>query len=133
MTERLERALQFDRDEIQSGIDEAEATLVDLLAEVRRVEALIAKGRQLLEGGTADLAAGNGARLLTLHEAMRLVLREHDNTPMAARELADEINQLGLYRKRDGSVVEINQIHARAKNYSSIFEKVQNRIRLRHA
>jgi len=50
---------------------------------------------------------------------------------MIVRELADEVNARGLYRKRDGSPIEPNEIHARAKNYASIFEKKGPRIRLR--
>jgi hypothetical protein len=41
---------------------------------------------------------------------------------MTARELADEVNGRGLYAKRDGSVVEANQIHARTNN-GALFEK----------
>jgi hypothetical protein len=53
------------------------------------------------------------------------------NEPMTARDLASEINEERLYRKRDDSAVETNQIHARAKNYGDLFEKVGTRIRLR--
>lgn len=131
MAHRLEKALQFDRTEIQAGIDEAEAELRDLRDRAEELERLITKARQLLEGGTADLSATASGARLTLHEAIRVVLRERDNGPLSARELADEINKRQLYRKRDGSAVEINQIHARVNNYSSIFEKVGNGIRLR--
>jgi hypothetical protein len=41
------------------------------------------------------------------------------------------VNQRQLYRKRDGSPVESNQIHARTKNYTALFEKDGPRIRLR--
>jgi hypothetical protein len=128
MGDRLESALQFNRKEIQAGIDEAETELVELQERTRHLTGLITKGRQVLEGGTADLS---GQDRMTLHEAIRFVLREHDNEPMTARELADEITQRDLYMKRDGSPVEINQVHARVNNYGSMFEKVGNRIRVR--
>ena len=47
------------------------------------------------------------------------------------RELADEVNERSMYRKRDGSPVEANQVHARTKNYTALFEKDGSRIRLR--
>ena len=62
---------------------------------------------------------------------MGRVLRERDNSLASAREMVDEINARDLYRKRDGSPVEPNQIHARVKNYEWMFEKVGSRIRLR--
>jgi hypothetical protein len=37
---------------------------------------------------------------------------------------------VGLYEKRDGRPVEINQVHARTKNYPHMFEKQRSRIRL---
>ena len=78
-------------------------------------------GRQLLAAGT-----------LTLHEAMSRVLRDRPNG-LSAGELADAINRHELYRKRDGSPVHLSQIHARAANYGSLFEKANGRIRLRRA
>ncbi len=42
---------------------------------------------------------------------------------MTARSLADAVNDRGLYRTRDGSPVEVNQIHARTNNYQDMFEK----------
>ena len=48
---------------------------------------------------------------------MAEVLKERGNVPTTARDLADEINRRRLYTKRDGSRVELNQIHARANNY----------------
>ncbi len=68
---------------------------------------------------------------MTLHDALAIILRENGDTPMTARELADAVNERGLYRKRDGSLVEINQVHARANNYGDLFEKDGPLIRLR--
>ena len=52
---------------------------------------------------------------------------------MSARELADEVNSRGLYAKRDGRPVEVNQVHARVKNYPQLFEKDGSQIGLRDA
>jgi hypothetical protein len=131
MGNRLSKAMEFDREELQAGIDEAEDESQELLERVALLEAQIKKGRQLLEGGTADLTSGEAGQRLTLHEAIRQVLRTRGNEPATARELADEIHRRDLYRKRDGSPVEINQIHARVNNYGSMFEKVENKIRLK--
>jgi len=130
---RLEKALEFDRAEIQAGIDEADEELRLLREKARELEQLIQKGRQVLEGGTADFAPGANGGRHTLHEAIRQVLRDRDNAPATARELADEITRRDLYRKKDGSPVEANQIHARVNNYGSMFEKVGHRIRLKEA
>jgi hypothetical protein len=68
---------------------------------------------------------------LTLHVAIAQVLHENGNRWMSANELADAVNGGGLYRKRDGSRVEANQVHARTNNYKALFEKTDGRIRLR--
>lgn len=68
---------------------------------------------------------------MTLHQALMQILQEHGNEPMTARALADAVNERGVYRKRDGSPVEVNQIHARTNNYQDLFEKDGSLIRLR--
>lgn len=70
---------------------------------------------------------------MTLHEAMLAVLRTAPGARMTARELCDQINRRGLYRMRDGRPVEIQQIHARAGNYSHLFVRVGDGIALRSA
>jgi hypothetical protein len=47
------------------------------------------------------------------------------------RQLADAVNERGLYRKRDGSPVEVNQVHARTSNCEALLEKNGPMIRLR--
>ena len=44
-------------------------------------------------------------------------LDEQGNRWMRAREIADLVNERKLYRKGDGSPVDVNQIHARTNNY----------------
>jgi hypothetical protein len=61
---------------------------------------------------------------VTLHEALELIPRE-SKTPITARQLADAVNERGLYRTRDGSPVEVNQIHARTSNYEALFASLQ--------
>lgn len=60
-----------------------------------------------------------------------LVLRDNNNEPMTVRQLADAVNGRGLYRKRDGTAVEVNQVHARTSNYDVLFEKQGALIKLR--
>ena len=50
---------------------------------------------------------------------------------MTARELADAVNQGGLYEKRDGSPVEPSQVHARVHKYGRLFIRENGRVRLR--
>lgn len=64
---------------------------------------------------------------LTLHEAMRLVLSDVEGNQMHAADLADEIYRRGLYRKKDGSKADYNQIRARCGHYD-MFDTLQGNI-----
>ena len=79
----------------------------------------------------ASSLAADGGGQLTLHEALVRVLENAGNEWMTARELADAVNRRGLYHKRDGSPVEVNQVHARTNNYGDLFEKSGSKIRLK--
>lgn len=59
---------------------------------------------------------------MTLHEAIVTVLR-NKNQRMKTQEIADELNELGLYSKKDGSPITAYQIHGRTKNYSHLFTR----------
>ena len=130
--ERLKRALDGVREELEAGLAEAEGELMQL--DERRAEliTLIAQGRAAL-GLDAVLLTATGPAMdrLTLHEALAQVLRERANAWAKARELADEVNARRLYVRRDGRAVEVNQVHARVKNYPQLFEKDGPNIRLR--
>lgn len=58
--------------------------------------------------------------MLTLHEAIAVVLREGAKT---SRELADEINRRNLYRRKDGRSLPANQVSARVRAYGCLFER----------
>lgn len=120
-----------------------EEALVDARAELEAIEARrrelldrIAQAEAVLGGGPpttpveAPPAAPQGGQL-TLHEALARVLEDGGNEGMTARELADTVNRRGLYRKRNGSPVEVNQVHARINNYGDLFEKDGPKIRLK--
>lgn len=66
---------------------------------------------------------------MTLHEAIEKVLKNKGRS-MTAREIADEINAAGLYKRKDGNPVPTSQIHARISNYPAKFVKVKNQIGL---
>lgn len=70
---------------------------------------------------------------MTLHEEIADILAEHHNKGMRARELALAVNTRGRYAKRDGSPVEINQIHARVHNNPHLFRRENFKIYLREA
>ena len=129
---RLERALASVRQELKAGLAEAESELAQLDERRAQLLALIAQGRAALGlEPTFTAVSGPPADRLTLHEALAQVLREHGNAWMSARELADEVNARRLYVRRDGRTAEVNQVHARVKNYTQLFEKDGSRIRLR--
>ena len=52
------------------------------------------------------------------------------SSALTVRRLADTISVGRLYEKRDGSLVDPSQIHARANKYHTMFEKDGRRLRL---
>jgi hypothetical protein len=70
---------------------------------------------------TPKSEAGSDSQL-TLHAAMERVLTDAGRS-MRSRELADTINVMGLYRRRDRSPVAAGQITARAHRYPAIFKR----------
>ena len=123
----LADALERSREMIRAALADARAELSALDARRAELQALIAQGESAL-GGVPQPDDETG---LTLHEALAQVLRENGNTPTTARALTDAVNNRGLYRKRDGSAVEVNQVHARTNNYPDLFEKEGSLIKLR--
>jgi len=124
MSDRLLSALESSRGEIEAALREAEEELAALDARREELERLIRRGR-------AALGSDIPSRQMTLHDALKAILEEQDDRSMTVRELAEEVNRRGLYRKRDGSPVEANQVHARAKNYPALFIKDGPTVRLR--
>src|SRR5882757_10004932 len=115
----LADALDRSREMIRAALADARAELAALDARRSELEALVSQG----EAALGDARPPAGTTMMTLHEALAQILRENGNAPMTARALADAVNDRGLYRTRDGSPVEVNQIHARTKNYQDLFEK----------
>lgn len=127
--DRLRTALDGARSDVEAGLGEAEVELRELERRREELLALIAQARAAL-GMAAPSNLQTARRGLTLHDAIAVVLRERGNAWMTAKEIAREINERRLYNKRDGSPLELNQIHARTKNYAQMFEKDGSRIRL---
>jgi hypothetical protein len=71
------------------------------------------------------------SRPLTLHRAMAIVLQSHSNEFMWPREIAAEVAQRGLYRRRDGMPPTVRDVSARASAYPGLFERHAYTIRLR--
>lgn len=59
---------------------------------------------------------------MTLHDAIVQVLLNKGH-PMTTQEIADELNQNGLYSKKDGSLISAFQIHGRTRNYRYLFDR----------
>jgi hypothetical protein len=73
--------------------------------------------------------SGEGA--VTLHEELARILRRQGNEWTHVDDLADAVNEAGIFRKRDGSAVTDFQVHGRTKNYPDLFERSGPRVRLR--
>ena len=122
MNDALRQALTPDRSAVKAALADAERRLVKLRAEEAELEQLIARARKEL-GIKGDQGKGVPVGRVTLHEAMAHVLREHGGEGMRAREIAVAVMDGGLYRKKDGSTLEPNQIHARVNRYPDLFTK----------
>jgi len=122
--DRLAKLLGTDRTELEDALGAAREELEELRVRESELVAMIERAEAMLGVDDAD-------DRLTLHEAIAVVLRDAGNRWMHVREIADTVNARALYRKRDGSVIEANQIHARTKNYVQMFEKDGPRVRLR--
>ena len=115
----IEQALTETRSELKALDQRRE----ELLEQIERAETIL--------GSSGSQPRRKEARPMTLHTALVRILEDNGNEWMTARELADGVNRRGLYRKRDGSAVEVNQVHARTSNYARLFEKDGPRIRLK--
>jgi hypothetical protein len=127
MTE-LGNALERSREMIRAALVDARAELEAVRSREAELQRQITDAEAVLAGTGSEAAS---AEKMTLHDALAVVLRERGNAGLTARDLAEAVNQRGLYRKRDGSPVEANQVQARVNNYSSVFEKDGPVIRLR--
>jgi hypothetical protein len=126
----LESALEQARPAVEKALAEAREELAGLRSREAELLGLIQRAEVLLGSSgpqTAPITEGK----LTLHQALIQVLRENQNEWMTVQELARVVNERGLYQKRDGSPVEVNQVHARTNNYKSVFEKDGPKVRLR--
>ena len=128
MANELEEVLAETDRMVSDALTRAREELVALDERRTHLVAVIAQAEAMQRSGTNSPPVSTR---LTLHEAIGMVLREQDNHWMTVRELADVVNTRLLYRKKDGSPVEANQIHARTKNYEQLFEKDGPNVRLR--
>lgn len=66
---------------------------------------------------------------MTLHDAMVKLLLDA-RQPLNARDLSEQINTSAIYRKRDGSPVQPDQVRARARKYPHLFTQATGEIGL---
>jgi hypothetical protein len=59
---------------------------------------------------------------MKLHKAIREILLR-SGRPMTTTEIADELNKINLYQKKDGSKITSYQVHGRTKNYPLLFDR----------
>lgn len=61
---------------------------------------------------------------MTLHEAITEIL-QGEGQPMTTQEIADQLNERGLYQRIDGTEITRNQVSARVsnRNYRHLFKR----------
>jgi hypothetical protein len=69
----------------------------------------------------------------TLHIEIERVLRLNGGGPMSAHAIAAAVASAGRYRRRDGSSIAAEQIHARVSKHPELFERTADGIRLSDA
>jgi hypothetical protein len=120
------------RGQIQADLETARDQYEDSKAYLAAAERHLHMLEGLLTtGATAETSADGGTvaepvndnRALTLHEAMRQVLKDSPKGKLRAGEIIAEIERRNLYRMRDGRIPESQQIHARAGHYPHMFGK----------
>jgi hypothetical protein len=116
------------RDAALASLPEMERKLEECRARCRQLEDEMRLTRLIASFGASEPGSTPGPR--TLHDAMKLVLEEHQSGLRPA-ELTDEIYRRALYRTRAGATPTINQIHSRVSGYPSLFVRDEGRIRLR--
>jgi hypothetical protein len=124
----LDGVLVRSRRMIEEALADARTELDAMRARQAELEEQIARAEAALGEATGQ---PRGAAAMTLHDALAEVLRTNGNDWMTVRELVAAVTEQGLYRKRDGGPVDVNQVHARTGNYSAVFEKNGGNIRLR--
>jgi hypothetical protein len=128
-------------DQLANNLDQAARLITETLSAAKaeldaldqrrpQLVALIARTEAMSEALATD---GSTRRQMTLHEAIAFLIRENGNRWTPIKDIGLAINSRGLYHKKDGTPVEINQIHARVNNYEYLFEKNGPRVRLRVA
>lgn len=126
----LSDLLEERRGAIAAALAEAQGELETIQRRESELLALIQEAEAAL-GTSRSGAPAVDRHQPTLHEALVEILNEKDGDWMTVHELAHEVTSRGLYAKRDGGAVEVNQIHARTNNYRDLFEKAGPNVRLR--
>jgi len=124
----LTEALAVNRDAVARALPIAEQELAQCRARCAQLESEIRHAKLVL---AADLGRANTPEgHQPLHDAMVLILRDHPEG-LPAPEIARIVEQRDLYRRRDGGMAGLGQVHARAHNYPKLFVRDGGRIRLR--
>jgi len=122
--EQLKAALTANRDQIHLAVAAAEVELAECRRKCAELERILSRARLVAD---LDGEPETTQKTLTLHDAMLTVIADRPQG-LTARELAIEVNQRGLYRRRDGRALDAVQIRARVGQYSSLFSRREGRI-----
>ena len=121
---------------IREWLPGAERRVRRLRRQVDELDMVIHWARSIVQeaGATVPWVPLTGPpRHLTLHRAMAIVLQSQRNEFMWPRDIAIEVAQRGLYRRRDGMPPTTRDVSARASAYPGLFERYAYTIRLRLA
>jgi hypothetical protein len=65
---------------------------------------------------------------ITLHETIKRIINEYG--PAVVSEITAKVNEQGLYKRKDGEPVTVNQICARIRKYPRMFIKEGGKVYL---
>lgn len=132
--ENIRIALTTDRAFLEAAVREAHDKASALRGELREVELLMARAREILDVTGFWIPwppLPSPQRPPTLHEAMRIVLVDRRNGWISPRDLAYQIARRGLYRRKDGLPPTPRDVSARINSYPGMFEREGYDVRLR--
>lgn len=124
----LARLLNASRPDFERAIAKARLELDACEARCRELGSLIETAEAVV--GLEPSGGGRGKRERTLRAAMKSVLRSAPMRRLPAPEIAAAIRERDLYRRPNGTAVDVGQIHNRVHHYPDEFLREDGFIRL---
>ena len=124
----LDRIFATNRRGLEDAIGKARRELEDCRIRCRELEDRIRAAEGVLGVTAPGFEAGSGPQP-TLRAAMKVVLRDEPRG-LAAPEIARRIIERDLYRRPNGTRVDVGQVHNRVHHYPNEFIREDRRIHL---